>query len=261
MPNSEAPLALVTGGASGIGASVAARWVADGGRVGIIDVNEQAIDKIIAELGAGSAIGRVADVRSDAEVTEALNDIGQEFGGRLDAVVNSAGIAQPISAAEGADTDWVRMVDIHLNGTMRVCRASYRLLKQSERPAIVNISSVAGTNGLPGRTNYSAAKAGVEGLTRALAVEWSPSIRVNAVAPGYVQTAMIDRLVSDGKLDVGPVIARTPLARFAAADEIAAAITFLLSTQASFITGQTLRVDGGLTIEGNWYGAQVTESR
>lgn len=143
---------------------------------------------------------------------------------------------------------------------MRVNRAAHRYLENSDRAAVVNISSIAGSVGLPGRTNYSAAKAGIEGLTRGLAVEWSPDIRVNCVAPGYVSTPMIDRLVSDGKLDSAPVIARTPLNRFADPAEIASAIHFLISPQASFVTGQTLRVDGGLTIEGDWYASRQRSS-
>jgi NAD(P)-dependent dehydrogenase (short-subunit alcohol dehydrogenase family) len=215
---------LVTGGAGGIGGSVADQWVAAGGRVAVLDVSREAVDAKVSQLGAESAIGL---------------------------------IAQPIVAAEGADEDWVQMIDIHLNGHMRVNRAAYRFLRQSSRAAIVNISSIAGSVGLPGRTNYSSAKSGIEGLTRGLAVEWCPGIRVNCVAPGYVNTPMIERLVSAGKLDTRPVIARTPLDRFADPGEIAAAINFLISPLASFITGQTLRVDGGLTVEGDWYASRA----
>lgn len=251
------PALLVTGGAGGIGGSVADQWVAAGGRVAVLDLSQEALDAKVSQLGAEAAIGLVADVRDDAQVRAAVNAAGSAFDGRLDAVVNCAGIAQPIVAAEDEDEDWVRMIDIHLNGHMRVNRAAYHFLKGSTRAAIVNISSIAGSVGLPGRTNYSSAKSGIEGLTRGLAVEWCPGIRVNCVAPGYVNTPMIDRLVSEGKLDTAPVIARTPLDRFADPGEIAAAINFLLSPLASFVTGQTLRVDGGLTIEGDWYASRA----
>ena len=251
------PALLVTGGAGGIGGSVADQWVAAGGRVAVLDVSRPALDAKVSLLGSEVAIGLVADVRDDAQVEKAVTEAGTAFDSCLDAVVNCAGIAQPIVAAEGADEDWVQMIDIHLNGHMRVNRAAYRFLRESSRAAIVNISSIAGSVGLPGRTNYSSAKSGIEGLTRGLAVEWCPDIRVNCVAPGYVNTPMIDRLVSEGKLDTRPVIARTPLDRFADPAEIAAAINFLLSPQASFITGQTLRVDGGLTIEGDWYASRA----
>ncbi len=250
------PALLVTGGAGGIGGSTADQWVAAGGRVAIMDLSPDAVAAKVDELGADVAVAAVADVRNDAAVEQAVRSAAERFGGRLDAVVNCAGIAQPIVAAEGADEDWVRMIDIHLNGHMRVNRAAHRYLLNSDRAAVVNISSIAGSVGLPGRTNYSAAKSGIEGLTRGLAVEWCPTIRVNCIAPGYVNTPMIDRLVRDGTLDTTPVIARTPLARFADPVEIAHAIMFLLSPQASFITGQTLRVDGGLTIEGDWYASR-----
>lgn len=247
---------LVTGGAGGIGGSVADLWVDGGGRVAIVDIDPEAVKSKVNQLGEDVAVAVPADVRDDAAVRTAVEHAGSAFGGLLDAVVNCAGIARPIVAADGMDEDWVRMIDIHLNGHMRVNRAAHPLLKRSSRAAVVNISSIAGSVGLPGRTNYSAAKSGIEGLTRGLAVEWCPGIRVNCVAPGYVSTPMIARLVSEGKLDTKPVVARTPLARFASPDEIASAVNFLISPQASFITGQTLRVDGGLTIEGDWYASR-----
>jgi NAD(P)-dependent dehydrogenase (short-subunit alcohol dehydrogenase family) len=247
------PVALITGAASGIGASVAAGWVAAGGMAAIVDLDETAIGKAVAKLGAENASGHPADVTDDRAVSAAVGAAAESHGGRLDAVVNCAGIARPIDAARDSDADWTRLVDVHLNGTMRVCRAAYGFLGRSDRAAVVNISSVASSNGLPGRSNYSAAKAGVEGLTRALAVEWAPRIRVNVVAPGYVRTAMIDRLIGDGKLDAGPVVARTPAGRFAEPEEIAAVVNFLASPVASYVTGATFRVDGGMSVEGDWY--------
>jgi NAD(P)-dependent dehydrogenase (short-subunit alcohol dehydrogenase family) len=250
------PALLVTGGAGGIGGSAADLWVAAGGRVAILDKTDEAVQAKVDEVGHDLAVGVTADVRDDVAVRTAVQTAAEVFGGCLDAVINCAGMAEPLDAAEGTDEAWVRMIDIHLNGHMRVNRAAYPHLRNSARASVVNISSIAGSVGLPGRTNYSAAKSGIEGLTRALAVEWSPEIRVNCVAPGFVSTPMTDRLVGDGALDAIPVIARTPLARFARPAEIAAAINFLVSTHASFITGQTLTVDGGLTIEGDWYASR-----
>lgn len=248
----EGPVALVTGGASGIGESVASRWVRDGGRVAVLDINEESVNTAVQSLGEDVAFGVVGDVRSASSVASAVERAVGHYQGQLDAVVNSAGIAKPVSAAYDSDEEWSRLVDIHLNGTMRVCRSAYPYLKKNEG-SIVNISSVAASNGLPGRSNYCAAKSGVEGLTRGLAVEWSPEVRVNTVAPGYVQTSMIDRLVEEGSLDTRPVVARTPKGRFAAPDELASAIVFLASATASYITGTVLKVDGGMSIEGNWY--------
>jgi NAD(P)-dependent dehydrogenase (short-subunit alcohol dehydrogenase family) len=247
------PTALVTGGGSGIGAGVAERWVSQGGRVAIVDVNPAAVEETVARLGSERALGRVADVRNADAVEDAVRSVGEAFDGRLDAAVNCAGVAQSIVAAEAADEDWVRLVDIHLSGTMRVCRSAFPFLKSSDQAAIVNVSSMAASNGVPNRSNYCAAKAGIEGLTRSLAVEWAPHIRVNAVAPGFVQTKMIDSLIAEGKLDATPVIRRTPLGRFASPDEIAAVICFLLSPGGAYVTGETVRVDGGLSIDGNWY--------
>jgi NAD(P)-dependent dehydrogenase (short-subunit alcohol dehydrogenase family) len=233
---------LVTGGVSGIGAGVAELWVAQGGRVAVLDLDQTAVEKAVARLGDGNAVGRVADVRSADEVTAAVRSIAAEFGGRVDAVVNCAGIARSVVAAEASDDEWVRLVDVHLNGTMRVCRAAFPYLESSDHAAIVNVSSMAASNGVPNRTNYCAAKAGIEGLTRSLAVEWAPRIRVNAVAPGFVRTAMVESLIADG--------------RFAEPSEIAAVICFLLSPGGAFVTGETVRVDGGLSIEGDWYASR-----
>jgi NAD(P)-dependent dehydrogenase (short-subunit alcohol dehydrogenase family) len=246
-------VASVTGGASGIGLAFAQRWVKEGGRVVLMDMNAQALDAAVLQLGGFEAArGTVVDVTDAAVVDAAFASIA-ETEGRLDAAVNCAGIARPAPSSEVSDADFVRLVDIHLNGTMRACRAAYPLLKAS-RGAIVNISSVAASSGMPARASYCASKAGIEGLTRTLAVEWAPeSIRVNAVGPGYTRTALTDTLIREGKLDVSPLVARTPMGRLAEPEEIAAAINFLVSPDASYITGQSLLVDGGMTVDGNWY--------
>lgn len=256
MDGQDKPVLLVTGGAGGIGGSTVDHWVASGGYAAILDLDVDAVHAKVEQVGAGVGFGLAVDVRDEVQVREAVQAAAQAFGDRLDAVVNCAGIARPFDAAQGTDVDWVSMIDVHLNGHMRVSRAAYPYLRESPRAAVVNISSIAGSVGLPGRTNYSAAKAGIEGLTRGLAVEWSPRVRVNCVAPGFVESPMIQALVDHGELDVAPVLARTPLGRFAEPAEIATAINFLISPQASFITGQTIRVDGGLTIEGDWYASR-----
>lgn len=253
--NAAQPLVVVTGGASGIGAAFSKMWADAGGRIAIIDLHADAIEATARRLG-GSAIvsSHRVDVTDDDAVRAALDNIGRSNGGVIDAVVNCAGIARPVPAAESADREWTDLVDVHLFGTMRVCRAAFPFLIASTRPAIVNLSSVAAAVGMPGRSSYSTAKAGVEGLTRALAVEWAPQkIRVNAVAPGYVNSEMTAQLVSDGHLSIEPILARTPLGRLAEPAEISAVIFFLASPLASYITGQTLYVDGGMTADGNWY--------
>lgn len=172
---------------------------------------------------------------------------------RLDGLTNGAGVIVPAPSAEASDEDFERVVNVHVFGALRACRAAYPLLKKS-KGSIVNISSVAVVLGMPKRASYCTAKSGIEGLTRALAVEWAPDgIRVNAVAPGYTKTNMTGNLIQQGKLNVELIEARTPLRRFAEPSEIASAISFLLSDDASYITGHSLVVDGGMTVDGNWY--------
>lgn len=243
--------AVITGGASGIGAAVAELWVSRGGRVAILDRDSEGIEQSTSRLG-DAAVGVVTDVTSTTAVKDALASVATAFDDRLDAVINCAGVAGAFSASEGDDEEWMRMIDIHLNGTMRVCRAAYPLLKQSENSAIVNISSISAAVAMPGRSSYSAAKAGIEGLTRVLAVEWSPGIRVNAIAPGFVKTPLSDAMAASGRMDPRPAIARTPLGRFALPDEIAKTAWFLATRESSFITGQVIRVDGGITIAGGY---------
>ncbi|WP_150954613.1 SDR family NAD(P)-dependent oxidoreductase [Microbacterium testaceum] len=248
-----ASTALITGGASGVGFATARRWLRDGGRVALLDLNEDALTRAAASLGPGTVFAS-ANVASDDAVRDAVERAVGQLGGSLDVVVNCAGIARPAAAADVSDSDWSGLVDVHLNGTMRVSRAAYPWLAQSPQAAIVNVSSVAAQAGMPGRSSYCAAKAGIEGLTRALAVEWaSQGIRVNAVAPGYINSEMTAGLIAKGSLDLSPIIARTPMARLAEPEEISGAIAFLASPDASYVTGQTLYVDGGMTVDGNWY--------
>ena len=250
------PAALVTGGGGGIGAAVAREWVAGGGRVALLDLELAKAQAVADELGRDVASAHAADVRDVAQIDAAMAEIADRYKGTLAGLVNCAGVAGAYVHATGSDDDWTRMIDIHLNGTARLCRAAFPLLSSAPSAAVVNVSSMAASRGLTQRANYCAAKAGIEGLTRALAMEWSPSIRVNAVAPGFVQTPLIDALIAEGSLDTAPVIARTPLRRFCRPDEVASAVTFLLSDKAGFITGCVLPIDGGLTMEGDWYGLQ-----
>ncbi|WPU11069.1 SDR family NAD(P)-dependent oxidoreductase [Pseudarthrobacter oxydans] len=250
--NPQLPVAAITGGASGIGLESARRWIADGGRAVLLDLSRSALNKALAELGGG-ARGAVVDVTDNASVLAGFQGI-RETEGRLDAVVNSAGIARPGPSSEVSDEDFTRMLDIHLTGAMRSCRAAYPLLKENGRGTIVNLASVAALTGMPGRASYTTAKAGIAGLTRTLAVEWAPlGIRVNAVGPGYVRTALTDALVTEGKLDDAPIKARTPLGRFAEPAEVAEVIHFLSTQASSYVNGHLLMVDGGMTVDGNWY--------
>jgi NAD(P)-dependent dehydrogenase (short-subunit alcohol dehydrogenase family) len=246
------PVAAVTGGASGIGLAFAKRWIDSGGLAVLMDFSEDNLSAGAASLGPERVRGVLADVTDNTSVVAAYESI-QSIEGRLDAVVNAAGVARPSTTIEVSDDEFAFMLDIHLTGTLRSCRAAYPLLTESAG-SIVNIASVAALMGLPGRASYATAKAGIGGLTRTLAVEWGPKgIRTNAVGPGYVRTALTDALITEGKLNDSPILSRTPLGRFAEPEEIAEAIYFLASPASSYVNGHLLMADGGMTVEGNWY--------
>lgn len=254
-PRTDAVLAI-TGGASGIGFACAHLWAAGGGRVVLLDVNDEQTAAAVSALngahGDSRARGVHCDVTDTSSVDAAFESLRSEEG-QLDALVNSAGIAKPVPAEQTTDEEWNIVMDVHLGGTMRVSRAAFPLLSKSGG-AIVNLSSIASVVGMPHRLSYTTVKAGMSGLTRTLAVEWAPqAIRVNAVGPGYVNTPLNQKLVDQGQLRADLIEARTPLGRFSEPPEIAEPIVFLCTPAASFITGHTLMVDGGLTVDGAWY--------
>lgn len=246
----------VTGGAGGIGYSVAEQWIAKGGHVVLLDRDEDALAAATSALGL-QARGLQLDVTSTASVREAVTSISRHEG-RIHALVNCAGFARHGHLDTLDDRDFMETFDVHLGGTLRMCREAFGLLQngaaENNNAAVVNLSSVAGTNGTPGRISYGTVKAGMTGLTRTLAVEWgSKHIRVNAVSPGPTRTALVDKLIQSGEIQLEPLTQRTPLGRVPDVSEVAAPIVFLCSPAASFVNGTCLPIDGGLTIEGNWY--------
>jgi len=246
-------IALITGGAAGIGLAFARHWTGLGGRVVLADLDPARLSAAVDALPEGAARGVACDVTDRAAVDAALASV-DEIEGRLDAVLNSAGVARPQPSAEIDDEAFSRMLDIHVTGAMRVCRAAYPLLRRDGGGAIVNVGSVATFMGMPQRASYTAAKSAIGGLTRTLAVEWGgQGVRVNAIAPGYVRTDLTDALIAAGDLDDAPIRARTALGRFAEPEEIASAAYFLATPAASFVNGHVLVADGGLTVDGAWY--------
>lgn len=240
--------ALVTGGSSGIGAATARRFVAEGGQVALVARRHGALEELANDLGS-RAIAIPADVSSPVEVKAAVDLAIRELGG-LDVVVNAAGVSHPLDLAELDADAWNVSIDINLSGTFHVARETGLRMLRSGGGVIVNVGSELSANGQAKFVAYCAAKAGVLGLTRALAMELAPSVRVNAVCPGAVQTPMLSaefELEADPEAARQATVERAPLGRIADPDEIAAAILFL-AVDAPFATGSAFYLDGGTTI-------------
>jgi NAD(P)-dependent dehydrogenase (short-subunit alcohol dehydrogenase family) len=245
--------ALVTGSSTGIGRATAVELARSGYDVVVHGLEQADIDDTVALVQAegGRAIGVGGDIR-EPETATALVDAAVTGLGRLDAVVNNAGAGMTRPFTDIDDDDWTSILQMHLVSSTRILRLAHVQLR-ANRGAVVNTSSVAALVGLDRRTGYGAAKAAVDGLTRQLAGEWAvDGIRVNAVAPGTIITPLVERNFAKGLLDPAKVLERTPLGRFGDAREIATVTRFLLSDDASYITGQTIPVDGGWTIWGGW---------
>lgn len=245
------PVAVITGAADGIGWASAQAFASNNYRVGLIDIDAEKVLGKARELGEGHA-AIACDVSKEAEVRAAFGRIAEEFG-RLDTLVNNAGVGSPhLPTTEQTIESFERILRIHLSGTFLFSREAYALMAPRRAGAIVNISSIAGLSGLPRRNAYGAAKAGIASMTRSMACEWaSAGIRVNAVAPGFVATALVKKLEADGFVDTPRLERRIPMGRLAKPEEIADAIYFLGSAAASYITGALLSVDGGWTAFGD----------
>ena len=232
--------ALVTGGASGIGRAVAELLLARGHSVAVLDLG--------GDAPSGAEFFQ-ADVTDDASVRAAVEGAAARMGG-LDVVVNNAGIGAAGTVADNDDDEWRRVFDVNVYGMMRVARAALPHLRRSDCAAIVNTSSVAATAGLPQRALYSATKGAVYSLTLAMAADHvDDGIRVNCVCPGTADTPWVGRLLAaadDPEAERAALNARQPMGRLVSAAEVAEAIAYLASAEASSTTGVALHVDGGM---------------
>ena len=241
-PIPRAPVAIVTGGASGIGHAVALALAADGMRVAALDLRTEGVEPPLTALRC--------DVADDASVRAAVAEVVDRFG-RLDVVVANAGIAAAGTVADNDDEEWHRVLDVNVLGVVRVVRAALPHLLRSPAASIVTTCSIAATAGLPKRALYSATKGAVLSLTRAMAADHlADGIRVNAVAPGTADTPWVGRLLAaadDPATERAALEARQPMGRLVTAQEVAAAVAYLAGSAASATTGTVLEVDGGMS--------------
>ena len=240
--------ALITGGSSGIGAATARLFVEHGARVALIARRPEPLNALVAELG-DRAVAIPADVAKPQDVAEAVRAATAALG-RIDIVVNSAGVAWPVSLPDLDADGWQAVIDINLSGTFYVSREAGLQMAEAGGGTIINLGSELSVLGMDHYVAYCASKAGVIGLTRALAAELAPDVTVNAVCPGPVDTPMLAAEFEafgdvQGALDA--TLERVPLRRLATAEEVAAAILYL-AADASYATGTTLELDGGTTV-------------
>ena len=237
-------VAVVTGSARGIGLAIARRFAEAGASVVLCDVSEKQVRESAAQL-PGKALGVKADV-TNADDIAALFDATIKAFGRLDVVVNNAGITRDTLMLRMDEKDWDLVLDINLKGAFLVTKAASRIMMKQRFGRIVNISSVVGLTGNAGQANYSASKAGLIGLTKSSAKELAGrGITVNAVAPGFIETEMTKSMPEAAREEF---LKRVLISRAGTPDDVAAAVLFLASDEAAYITGQVLTVDGGLTV-------------
>ena len=236
--------ALITGASGGIGGAIARALHGAGATVGLSGTREGPLQDLAAALGDRAHV--LPCNLSDTAAVEALPKAAITAMGGLDILVNNAGITRDQLFMRMSDEDWQQVLDVNLTATMRLCRGAIRPMMKARWGRIVNISSVVGAIGNPGQANYAASKAGMVGLTKSIAHEVaSRGITANAVAPGFIATSMTEKLTGDQQAALN---AKIPAARMGTPEEIAAAVLYLASPEAGYVTGTTLHVNGGMAM-------------
>jgi 3-oxoacyl-[acyl-carrier protein] reductase len=237
-------VALITGASGGIGAAIAVTLHAQGAIVALSGTRRDALEAVAAQLGDRSFVCP-GDLRDAAE-PDALVEAAEAAAGPLAILVNNAGMTRDVLALRMRDEDWQSVMDVDLSAPFRLARAALRGMLRRRAGRIINISSIVGVTGNAGQANYSAAKAGLIGMTKALAQEVaSRSVTVNAVAPGLIATAMTDRLSEQQRTRL---VESIPLGRVGSPEDVAAAVAYLASDEAGWVTGATLHVNGGMAM-------------
>ena len=236
--------ALVTGASGGIGGAIARAFHARGAKVGLSGTRQDALESLAGELGDG-AYPLPADLSSADAAGQLIKDAEAVMGG-LDILINNAGLTRDQLAMRMSDEDWQTVLDVNLTAAFRLSRACLRGMMKKRWGRIIGITSIVGVTGSPGQVNYAASKAAMIGLAKSLAQEVaSRGITVNCVAPGFIETPMTDGLKDDQKENL---LGRIPAGRLGSPDDIAGACVYLAADEASYITGQTLHVNGGMAM-------------
>jgi 3-oxoacyl-[acyl-carrier protein] reductase len=245
MTNLKGKVALVTGGAQGIGKAIATRLAKEGATVAIADVNIDVARSVAGELEnqGGTVAAYQVDVSDSSQAEELIEQITEKYLS-LDILINNAGISKDALLIRTSEEDWDRMMAVNLKGAFNLTKNAAKVMVRQKAGRIVNLTSVIGLMGNAGQAAYASSKAGLVGLTKTAAKELAArGITVNAVAPGYIQTAMTENLSQKAK---DAFLNLIPLRRAGTAEDVADVVTFLVSDQAGYITGQVIRVDGGL---------------